>query len=187
MTLLQVCSLPLLIEPPDSPIYVTIVQTLYKKNQITFSEFIGIVEYELLDIVDLIFKIAIRSYSNSYYICGGKAINNLITNKCLIKSFDFDIHVQNDHDIRNIGEHIATKMNGELTQCYRKILTRRIYQKLKKLEIVDLTHVSDYMDNSLFFYGARYHRVYKTPIYGIFMKLKLKPGIFLYETNIINY
>ena len=64
MALLEVHSLPLFIEPP---IYVTNVQTLYKKNQITFSEFIGIVEYELLDIVDLIFKIAIRSYYNPYY------------------------------------------------------------------------------------------------------------------------
>ena len=70
------------------------VNTLSGPRDIDFIDFIKLIEIALCEIIDNKFKSALSTCRYDYYICGGKSINNIISNKYLTKSFDFDIHVK---------------------------------------------------------------------------------------------
>jgi hypothetical protein len=162
--------------------------THFLVNNIVFEEFYNIINYSLLELIDKTIKKSLEEYTDKYCILGGKALNKIISNKYLIKSFDFDIHVKKDTDINKISKYIITKSNSFLNLNYKLNLRKEIFIKLKKLNIVDDDLKEYYMTNDLFFYGLRrVRRVEGFNIASLFIKLKLKEEIFKYDGKIINY
>ena len=50
-------------------------------------DFIKLIENALCEIIDVQFRSALSYYPNqdNYYICGGKSINNILSNQYLLK------------------------------------------------------------------------------------------------------
>ena len=74
---------------------------LLKRKLLSIYNGINRIEEVFIDIIDILVKKALTGCADiEYNIAGGKAINNIIKYKYLSKSFDFDIHVNNQVDIQ---------------------------------------------------------------------------------------
>jgi hypothetical protein len=178
-----VYNLPLFDNPPLDIIE---IKDLRGITNLSLQKFINLVEFSLFDIIDPLFKRSLKYYTDDYYICGGKAITDLISNE--IKSFDFDIHVKEKEDIDKISKFIVTNMKKEINQFYRLTIRKKIYSILLKINAIDSNLREYYMTDDLFYYGERINRInsfYK--INSIYIKLKLKNKCFLYKDMKINY
>jgi hypothetical protein len=148
------------------------VNTLSGLKDIDFIDFIKLIEIALCEIIDAKFKSALSTCVYDYYICGGKSINNIISNKYLTKSFDFDIHVKNEEDIQKISEHIVSDISRDINKHYHLHLRKQIFFKLLNIKAVENTpeFIDYYMHEDLFFYGVRKRTL---SINSIFIKLKI--------------
>ena len=79
-----VYNLPLFDNPPLDIIE---IKDLRGITNLSLQKFINLVEFSLFDIIDPLFKRSLKYYTGNYYICGGKAITDLISNE--IKNNDF--------------------------------------------------------------------------------------------------
>jgi hypothetical protein len=131
--------------------------TIKGSDNIELKEFINFIEFSLFDKIDYIFKIALKSYSNDYYICGGKAISDLYFSD--VKSFDFDIHVNHEDDILSISRHICSNMNNNFFSTLKK----QLYEFLLSINAIDSTLENYYTNNNFFFFGRR--KIRKRDIY----------------------
>ena len=121
-------------------------------SNVSLKKFIDLMEFSLFDIIDSLFKKSLKTYTNSdYYICGGKAINDLISNKII--SFDFDIHVKDHEDIDKISKHISNNMKQVINESFRLTLRKQIYSILLKINAIDDSLKNYYMTDDLFYYG----------------------------------
>jgi len=183
---IQVYKLPLYEKPP---LIVKYINTLEGFQNIDLYKCINLIEFSLSEIIDLIVKKQLEKINTiKYNIVGGKGLNNIIRNKYLAKSFDFDIHVKNDIDVENISKHIVTECNNELNLEWQQMLRKIMYQKLLTLNMVDATLENYYMNAPLIYYGVRNHRTVDGPnIKGLFLKLKLRNNLFEYKKKAIDY
>jgi hypothetical protein len=183
---IQVYKLPLYENPP---LIVKYINTLEGLQNIDLYKCINLIEFSLSEIIDLIVKKQLEKINTiKYNIVGGKGLNNIIRNKYLAKSFDFDIHVKNDIDVENISKYIVTECDKELNLHWQQMLRKIMYQKLLTLNMVDTTLENYYMNEHLIYYGVRNHRNGAGPnIKGLFLKLKLRNNLFEYKKKAIDY
>lgn len=164
------------------------INTMNIVDTIPLYDCINLIEYSLLEIIDLLIKKTLNKYSQTKYcVVGGKAINNIISLKYLKKSFDFDIHVENHDDILKINKFITKSCNGEINLFYNKIWRYQIYSKLLNLNLIDASLKDYYMSQNLIFYGQRLIRSKQFSITGLFIKIKLRNDIFFYAGQNIDY
>ena len=170
-----------------SPVNIKEIKGLGGISNLSFKKFIDLIEFSLFNIIDSLFKKSLKTFTESdYYICGGKAINDLISSK--IKSFDFDIHVKEHEGISKISKHVANNMKKEINKSFRLTIRKQIYSILLKINAIDDSLKNYYMTDHLFYYGERIHRqnsLFK--INSIYIKLKLKNKCFLHKDKNINY
>jgi hypothetical protein len=169
------------------PVSIKEIKGLEGISNFSFKNFIDLIEFSLFNIIDSLFKKSLKTFTESdYYICGGKAINDLISSK--IKSFDFDIHVKEHDGIIKISKHIANNMKEEVNKSFRLTIRKQIYSILLKINAIDNSLKNYYMTDDLFYYGERIHRENSfIKINGIYIKLKLKNNCFLHKDKNINY
>ena len=181
---ITVYNLPLFDTPPIS---IKEIKGIGGFSNFSLKKFIDLIEFSLFDIIDSLFKKSLMTYINSdYYICGGKAINDLISNKII--SFDFDIHVKEHENIDKISKHVVNNMKQVINQSFRLTLRKQIYSILLKINAIDVSLKSYYMTDDLFYYGERINRVnHSFKINSVYIKLKLKDKCFLYKDSNINY
>jgi hypothetical protein len=161
-----------------------IIRSNTKLRPITMNDLIELIEYELLDIVEMFIKEGIRNSSNFYYILGGKAISNAFSiskRSTISRSFDFDIHVREADDIKTMSNNIASNANEQSREYYMKVYNKWIYYKLKGLNIVDESDEGYYTDGDIFCYGKRFHRTQGFHVNSVMLKLKLKNSLFKYD------
>jgi len=133
------------------------------------------------------------SHLNYWFLVGGKAINSIIKENILEKSFDFDIHLFNN----------TTKNNNEFLDMFgillykktNKIINSRnisqmrffLFEILKYSNLVDDTLKNFYgsLNNKLFYYGNRVKQN-GLSIPSLFIYLKLKNNLVKKNNNIIN-
>jgi hypothetical protein len=176
----------------ENPLILKNIKTIKGIQNIELKEAVKLIEFSLSEIIDFLIKKAlhdpkITELRIDYYIIGGKAINNIIKLKYLEKSFDFDIHVREEEDILNISKYITDYCNEELNKSYNQQYRRQLYIKLQSLNLVDLECRDYYRDDDLIFFGDRINRTTCNPISGLFIKLKLKKNLFIYNTENIIY
>ena len=168
----------------DSQLYLKNITTMNIVDTIPLKDCIDLIEYSLLEIIDLLIKKALNKYSQTKYcIVGGKAINNIISLKYLKKSFDFDIHVDKIEDIETISRFITRECNNEINLYYNKIWRYQIYSKLLNLNLIDRSLKNYYMNQNLIFWGERYTRNKNLTIKGLFIKIKLRDNIFCHDVK----
>jgi hypothetical protein len=183
----------LLLNNTRSPIYLADIRTLTGTIEKTsFYDAIALIEFGLFEIVDYLCKAALKTYVGNYFICGGKAISDLISPT--IKSFDFDIHVRDDYQIEEISKHITLSIKTMLNLPYKKIIRKQIFSLLKNMNFVDDTLEAYYETDDLFYFGRRVvmrmNGTVKGEINGIFIKLKFINNIIIHnniKTNYTNY
>jgi hypothetical protein len=183
---ITVNNLPLFINPP---LILKNVNTLDGIRNVNLKEVINLIEFTLREIIDLLIKKQLNNCVDiNYYVLGGKGLNTIIQDKYLLKSFDFDIHVKNEEEIKKISKYLVSKCKEELDRSWQKMIRNQIYKKLLSLNIVDNTIENYYMFDDLIFYGIRKNRLnLNYNIKGLFLKLKLKNNIFSYNNVDINY
>jgi hypothetical protein len=170
-------SQPILVSTCNNP-NVKVLLTINKISEyVDLNQFKSYVEYELIDIIDTLFVQALKTtpYDIQYYISGGKALNTIIKNKFLPKSFDYDIHVNTRDDQNRIQMHINNTINTELRKSYRKYPRYCIFKSLQKLGLVDDSLLNYYLNEDLFYFGTRTRDNSYEPdvgIKGVFIKLK---------------
>jgi len=131
---------------------------IYNKSYLDINDFRMILEYDLCDIVELLFDDSIKKINDiDYYITGGKAINAFIKSKYMMKSFDYDIHIKNENEIEKFSIKLVNYLNEELSKEYRLITRYNIYKTLENKNLVDETIKEYYMDlkKPLFYLGTR--------------------------------
>jgi len=178
-------------------------------NIYNFNNLIKYLEYILVDFIDDHMKFALKKYGSEripsftdnpnenlqYYLTGGKAINQIVNNYNLNKSFDFDIHlffgnnfiVNNNHKL-SFSKRIAKYMFEEFDQDGEKkewVKFKRaiIFNKLKKYDLVDDENLHHYYSDKLFYYGRS-----GDLCNSLFIKLELKKNLFnnISYTNNLN-
>ena len=175
----------------ENPLFLKDILTIKGIQNIELKEAINLIQFSLIEIIDLLIKKALSSIVDiDYYIIGGKALNNIIKLKYLSKSFNFDILVTNVDSVTLMGQQIRDECFEQLNLPYNQMLRYQIYKKLLLLNLVDETLEKYYMSNDthLIFYGNRHYREYinrKTS--GLFIKLKLRKNLFKYDEKDINY
>ena len=140
---------------------------------VNFFKFRQHLEYELTDIIDILVKSALETSKIKYCVVGGKALNMMTKPTFLSKSFDFDIHVENQNDLWILQEEISHNINLILKQEYRKLPRYLIFLALKKMGLVRDDLLAYYMNERLFFDGQRF----RDDQYG--MGMHGQPGVFL--------
>jgi hypothetical protein len=160
-----------------------------KKMNMSLNDMIELIEFELLDIVDILVKDALRNYTGDYYVLGGKSLNNLYkpsVRGITSRSFDFDIHVREHVDINKLSKFIADDTNVTLNQHWKLPYKHQIFRKLKKLNLVDASNLNYYVNNTLFYYGTRQRRTGPIKVPSVFIRFQFRPTLFSYK-NINNY
>jgi hypothetical protein len=153
------------------------------------SKMIEIIEFLLIDIIDLMIKDALGNIDDvDYYVVGGKAINAISSSKKFSKSFDYDIHCKNgagtdvftgEHtpgvNIGKLGKKIIDYVNAKLRESYTVSIRYQIFKKLLNARLVNVTERHYYMDtrNDLFYFGNRMS-LGGVNINGVFLKLKMR-------------
>lgn len=151
------------------------------KQNMQLTDVIDLIEIELIDIVDLLVKDALRSYKNKYYILGGKALNSLVGaefKSTVNRSYDYDIHVANHTDVTNISKHIAININNTTKLHWKAPIKSQIFRKLRHLNLVDNTLESTYFNTDLFYYGTRKSRDNTITINSVFIKFTFRSDLF---------
>lgn len=152
-------------------------------ERVLFNTCIEFIEKELVDIIESSFNTILRDIDDiNFYIAGGKALNNIVSNKVLFKSFDYDIHVKNDRNIIPMRDTITLRINEYFNLHYRKLLRFFIYQKLLKLKLIDPTDrelLRYYLTDDLFYFGYRQREDLSnnSQIQGNFIKIKFSKTI----------
>lgn len=157
-------------------------------------ELYGHIESMLKEIVEIIMRSALAKVTISdaynYTILGGKAINNIISEEYLQKSFDYDIHVTDSSDevhLNHFGSNLASQINTFLDShlIYKHYIYKILYSNW--LISDDPKFFEHYIKNPLFSYGYRKKRNYV--IHGIFLHLYFNDDIFgkFKYTNSKNY
>jgi hypothetical protein len=160
-----------------------------KLKPIKMNDLIDLIEYELLDIVEMYIKHAIHNTDIPYYILGGKAINNAFSiskRSTLSRSFDFDIHVRNHEDVTRMSSAIASNANSYSKQYYMKVYKKMIFYKLRELNLVTDADKDYYFNNGntdLFCYGDRLRRQLDINIPSVMLILKLRNDLFRYDNG----
>lgn len=149
-------------------------------NQLTIDQLWVRIEKILKTTIDASLRSAlIASGSNDYILLGGKGINNIISEGCLEKSFDFDIHLTNDKNyaLEYFGQNVSNKLNQEIN----KIRQYRIYifDILLNNNLVNNNNEYKmyYSEQKLFYFGSRISQNRENVITGLFIKLKLRDDI----------
>jgi hypothetical protein len=150
-------------------------------TQLSISQLWESIDIILKSIIDTSLKSALRKlHSNDYILLGGKAINNIISEGCLQKSFDFDIHLMNDANyvLSYFGQSLCNKLNDEfnLFRQYRKYLFNILLGS--NLVLNNDEYKTYYDTQKLFYFGHRLSQNRRNIINGIFIKLKLRNDIF---------
>ena len=161
--------------------------------QCSFYNLILLLENKLTYVCDMIIKLPLSVvYNPEYVIVGGKALNNIISKNNLQNSFNYDICVNNNNDIKTISTTILNNLiiNNHWQKHYRS----QIYNILLHSNLVDIPQVNDistlgsilyyYMNDPLIYYGKRISNGNKQPgdlgivTDGLFIKLVLKKELF---------
>ena len=153
------------------------------QDRMSFLELIKYIEHALCEMCDHVIKHQLSLYQGNYVIIGGKAINNIISSLKLLKSFDFDIHVEKEEDITDISAYIVDNSNIFISQTWNKILRKQLFLELYKQGLVDDRCDSFYIDHNLFYYGTRINIKNGVKITGLFVAIKLKDDIFYNKSN----
>lgn len=160
-----------------------------KKTDMTLNDMIELIEFELLDIMDILVKDALRNCTSYYYVLGGKSLNNLYMPSIRginSRSFDFDIHVHQNTDIVKLSKFIVDDTNTTLNQHWKVPFKYQIFRKLKKLNLIDNSNIDYYVNDKLFYYGTRQRRSDPIKISSVFIRFQFRPTLFSYK-NINNY
>lgn len=150
------------------------------------------------DIIENIIKLNInginpRGYSErnpfNYYILGGKAINRIVRTELLVQSFDTDIHIFDEGatagTLLQFNEYVCNNINNFLlrfsTFAYRLFL----YNILLQHNLILPTYINHYLTSQLFYFGNR-AKISDSRILipGVFIHLKINPGIITVDRNI---
>ena len=154
------------------------------------SVFYELLESVFTELIEILTRIAINSVSLTsnipYVIMGGKAINNIISKKYLVKSFDFDIHITDnvstgynatDGDVDNFGTDVVNYLEYMINSNSFKIYRLYIINILKKYNIIDINQENFYLNEKLFYYGERI-KPQGFRINGFFIHLKFRDDLF---------
>lgn len=163
-------------------------------NQITdLAKFYNLIEHIFNEILEVLVRTSMDNITTSlqipYVIVGGKAINNIIKNNSLEKSFDFDIHITDNintnykattNDIYVLGNAVVENLNKLLDNSILNIFTiyrNYIINLLKKYNLINKNQENFYLNEKLFYYGERIKNTGVT-INGIFIHFKFRDDIF---------
>ena len=147
------------------------------KNNVFFIDFMSDIENILLDIVNVVMKRSLYQYNSDfntvkdYFIVGGKAINKIISVNKLKPSFDFDIHLSTNLNVKDFIVKIEDNTKKIVNELYRHF----IYIHLLKHDLITSNEHYYYFNETIFVYGARQKPTKLIP--GLFFKLKLKKGL----------
>jgi hypothetical protein len=158
-------------------------------EHISIKNGLSILEEIFLDIIDILTKRALRKVEHiEFHVAGGKAINNIIKKNYLVKSFDFDIHLEREDDKIPLAKRITDLINLELRQPWNVHIREQIFRKLYKYNFVTERERDYYRDTSkdLIYYGERVKN--KFSVFGLFIKLKFQEKLFEdTENTVIKY
>ena len=127
------------------------------KNNVFFIDFMSDIENILLDIVNVVMKRSLYQYNSDfntvkdYFIVGGKAINKIISVNKLKPSFDFDIHLSTNLNVKDFIVKIEDNTKKIVNELYRHF----IYIHLLKHDLITSNEHYYYFNETIFVYGAR--------------------------------
>ena len=149
------------------------------------SELYDYIEKYTKDLFETIIKGNIDKGNNpikNYVILGGKAINTVVSRKFLDQSFDFDMHIYDsvdDRDISTFGRHVSKKINEFLLDDGARVFRFFLYQILLHHQLITPNQRRHYMKSKLFYFGERVKTGFGIKIKGLFVHLKLRPDLIL--------
>jgi len=149
-------------------------------------DFMNLLKYVLHDACDFLVKRVLNEYKGNqdYYVLGGKAINYFISKKHMKQSFDFDIHLiasplNPRPSIDTFGMYMEDHLNRFTNLPYMKGFRRQLFENLKNHNIVDDSLLGNYMNDNLFFYGARfYNEDESVGVSGIFIMIRCRDNLY---------
>ncbi|ARF09674.1 hypothetical protein Indivirus_2_53 [Indivirus ILV1] len=132
----------------------------------------------LKEIIEVVFKRSLSGNHYQYMIMGGKAINNIVSDDYLGKSFDFDLHLiqGNEYKLNEMGDWIVNNMNNFMNNTENIVYRHYIINILRKHNLISENQIQHYSNNQLFYYGKRIKHGFS--IKGIFIHFLLRDDIF---------
>lgn len=163
----------------------TDIHFMNKSGTYSLIKMIDLIEYGLMDLIDLLIIESLENIDIEYYVFGKKAINAIISSKKIKKTFYYRFCCKIEHDTVFLAQTIVDFINLKLKKSYTKNIRQQIFKKLKLLNMVSESDLSFYMDsdNDLFYYGKTLH----DDIISIFIKLKLRKNMILKNDEIFNF